>query len=156
MDGYNKGVCHGGCVVAALSPVLNRFAVGVISRTQKCHVGVPVSMQARLLYLRMNFPRLIQAILSLVTFGVAVVVEMMVDSCYFVISKVMLVCDQQSEGCSIWYHYDCLGLSPSDGQRLGASHENFICPFCIENSTPPRSNLDTIGQDSFFVQDSTD
>ena len=71
--------------------------------------------------------------------------------------RLMLFCDQQSEGCSIRrYHYDCLGLSPSDGQRLCASHENFICPFCIENSAPPRSNMDTIGQDSFFVQDSTD
>ena len=98
-------------------------------------------MHARLLYLRMNFPRLIQAILSLVRFGVAVVVEMMVDSCYYVISKVRDV---------VYGINDCLGLSPSDGQRLGASHENFICPFCIENSTPPRSNLDTIGQDSFL------
>ena len=43
----------------------------------------------------------------------------------------MLYCDQQCEGCKIWYHYDCY---LSDGQWLGVSQENFVCPFCIDNS----------------------
>jgi len=38
----------------------------------------------------------------------------------------MLYCDRRCEGCNIWYHYDCLGLSLSEGRRLGASQENFV------------------------------
>ena len=57
----------------------------------------------------------------------------------------MLYCDQQCKGCKIWYHYDCLGLSLSDRQRLGASQENFVCPFCIDNSTPYHASPVTSG-----------
>ena len=57
--------------------------------------------------------------------------------------RLMLCCDGQREGCYIWYHYDCLGLSLAEGQRLGASSAPFVCPQCnstdtyiILNSTP--------------------
>ena len=49
----------------------------------------------------------------------------------------MLYCDRQHEGCFIWYHYDCLGLSLVEGQKLGASTAPFVCPQCnaIDSST---------------------
>jgi len=52
--------------------------------------------------------------------------------------RLMLYCDKQCEGCNIWYHYDCIGLSLSDGQRLGASQ--VVCPFCVDNSTPSHAS----------------
>ena len=45
-------------------------------------------------------------------------------------SCLMLCCDRQGEGCYIWYHYDCLGLTKEEGQQIGTSGEDFICPSC--------------------------
>ena len=51
--------------------------------------------------------------------------------------RLMLYCDRKREGCCIWYHYDCLGLSLAKAQELGASNAPFICPQCsdIDNTT---------------------
>ena len=70
----------------------------------------------------------------------------------------MLYCDQQCEGCCVWYHHDCLGLSLAEGQRLGASGTKFVCPHCtdIDTSTPsdhPASAI--IEQDPSTVRDSS-
>ena len=42
----------------------------------------------------------------------------------------MICCDRQAVGCHVWYHYDCLGLSLSDGLLVGASENGFVCPHC--------------------------
>ena len=41
-------------------------------------------------------------------------------------------------GCYVWYHFDCLGLSQSDAEELGAAKEAFVCPNCIahHSNTP--------------------
>ena len=55
--------------------------------------------------------------------------------------RLMLYCDQQCEGCCVWYHYDCLGLSLSDGQKLGCSKTSFVHPHCSNSDiTTPLSN----------------
>ena len=42
----------------------------------------------------------------------------------------MLCCKRQGEGCHIWYHYDCLGLTKEESQQIGTFGEDFICPSC--------------------------
>ena len=42
----------------------------------------------------------------------------------------MLCCDKQCEGCCVWYHFDCLGLSYPDAVLIGASQDDFVCPHC--------------------------
>ena len=44
--------------------------------------------------------------------------------------RLMLCCDKQCEGCCVWYHFDCLGLSYPDAVRIGASQDDFFCPHC--------------------------
>jgi len=39
----------------------------------------------------------------------------------------------------VWYHFDCLGLSQSDAEELGAgaTDETFVCPnYACRDSTP--------------------
>ena len=59
--------------------------------------------------------------------------------------RLMLNCDRQREGCCVWYHYDCLGFSLTESQRLGSSEANFVCPNCsnLDTATPP-SNFDAV------------
>ena len=56
------------------------------------------------------------------------------------------------KGERIWYHYDCLGMSLSDGLKFGASGDGFVCPHCldttldvpgaaVDNSTADRQDL---------------
>ena len=42
----------------------------------------------------------------------------------------MLCCDKHTVGCCILvpYAYDCLSMPLSDGLRLGASKDGFVCP----------------------------
>ena len=55
--------------------------------------------------------------------------------------RLMLHCDQHSKGCCVWYHFDCLGLSQSEAEELGATDETFVCPNC--NSAPTHPVLST-------------
>jgi len=48
-----------------------------------------------------------------------------------------LYCDQQSVGCCVLYHFDCLGLSQSDAEELGATDETFVCPNCACHDPTP-------------------
>ena len=52
----------------------------------------------------------------------------------------LLCCDRQMVGCCVWYHYDCVGLSLSDGLRLEASKDCFVCPHC---STANSNDVDS-------------
>ena len=43
----------------------------------------------------------------------------------------MICCDVQGDGCKVWYHVDCVGLSKSQGKRMERTGEAFICPVCM-------------------------
>ena len=45
-------------------------------------------------------------------------------------SHFMIQCDIQGEGCKIWYHGDCVGVSKSQGKRMERCGIDFICPVC--------------------------
>ena len=47
----------------------------------------------------------------------------------------MIECDVQGDGCKVWYHADCMGISKSRGKRMERNGEEFVCPICISNST---------------------
>ena len=56
----------------------------------------------------------------------------------------MLYCEQQSVGCCVWYHFDCLGLSQSDAEELGTIDEAFVCPNCCAyRDSTPTQHVDT-------------
>jgi len=58
--------------------------------------------------------------------------------------RLMLCCDRQCEGCYIWFHYDCLGLSLAEAQDLGASNVPFICPQCSDIETATISDATSV------------
>ena len=45
--------------------------------------------------------------------------------------RFMICCDVQGDGCKVWYHVDCVGLSKSQGKCMERTGEAFICPVCI-------------------------
>ena len=45
--------------------------------------------------------------------------------------RFMICCDVQGEGCRVWYHVDCVGLSKSQGKCMERKGEAFICPSCM-------------------------
>ena len=53
--------------------------------------------------------------------------------------RLMLCCDKQTVGYCVWYHYDCVGLSLSDGLQLGTSQDGFVCPHCAAADSDTRS-----------------
>ena len=60
--------------------------------------------------------------------------------------RLMIYCDRRGEDCCVWYHYDCLGLTIEEGQRIEASNEDFVCPSCRRiqsNPTDPSFIVDT-------------
>ena len=73
------------------------------------HVGVLVYVPVKLLCLRMISHHAVWKLLSLMSCGGC-------DD-----GRLMICCDRQREGCRVWYHHDCLGLSLNEGQQLGAS-----------------------------------
>ena len=54
--------------------------------------------------------------------------------------RLILCCDRQMVGCCVWYHYDCVGLSISDGLQLGASENGFVCPHCSTTKSNTTDN----------------
>ena len=40
--------------------------------------------------------------------------------------RLMINCDRHGENYNVWYHYDCLRLTMEEGQRIGASGEEFL------------------------------
>ena len=51
-------------------------------------------------------------------------------------------CDRKGEDSCVWYHYDCLGLTIKEGQRIEASGEDFVC-LIQNNSMDPSFIVDT-------------
>ena len=51
---------------------------------------------------------------------------------------------QQREGCCVWFHLDCLGLSLANSQSLGSSTTSFVGPYY--------SNFDSTSQLPFRTQ----
>ena len=96
--------------------------------TSGCHVRVLV----RLLYLLTIFLCRVRKILSVMGCGGC-------DD-----GRLMFYCDQQHEGCFVWCHYDCLGLSLAEGQRLGTFAEMFVCPHCKDINTSTLSDFDIV------------
>ena len=44
------------------------------------------------------------------------------------LQRLMLACD----GCEVWYHIHCVGVSPTRAKALQAEGAEFICPTCCE------------------------
>ena len=63
----------------------------------------------------------------------------------------MLCSNKQTVGCCIWYHYNCVGMPLSEGLRLGASKDGFVCPHC----SAAASDVSDVHADNFTngVQD---
>ena len=45
--------------------------------------------------------------------------------------RFMICCDVQGDGCKVWYHVDCVGLSKAQGKHMECNGETFICPECM-------------------------
>jgi len=46
-------------------------------------------------------------------------------------SRFMIYCDVHGEGCKIWYHGDCVGITRAHGRHLKQSGEQYVCPVCL-------------------------
>ena len=71
--------------------------------------------------------------------------------------RLMLYCDRQCEGCCVWYHHDCLGLSLAEVGGWEPLEQN-LCPHCtdIDTSTPSdHPTSATIEQDPSTIRDSS-
>ena len=42
----------------------------------------------------------------------------------------MICCDVRGEGCKIWYHGDCVGITRAHGRRLERTGEQFVQFVC--------------------------
>ena len=74
--------------------------------------------------------------------------------------RFMICCDVQGEGCKIWYHGDCVGVTQTQGRRMERDNEDYLCPVCLATAEaavqlPPYTPLSTEFSWSDYVDGAT-
>jgi len=45
--------------------------------------------------------------------------------------RFMICCDVRGEGCKIWYHGGCVGITKIQGKKMEKNNEDYLCPVCL-------------------------
>ena len=55
-------------------------------------------------------------------------------------NRFVIYCDVHGEGCKIWYHGDCVGITKAQGRHLEQTGEQYVCPICLSATATSSSD----------------